>query len=166
LTKVGNLRSFQDELRAQLSTAAREARSVCLVLVDVDNFKSINDSHGHQHGDVVLARLGKLLKTLRASDRAYRLGGDEFALIMPDISGADAKLVAERLREEAPRQLFGATLSFGVAVSEDGGIAPDELQRQADIALYLGKQNGRNSVVTFEDTQRLDGHDRQGSALR
>jgi diguanylate cyclase (GGDEF)-like protein len=121
LTQTGNLRAFRDEMVIQLSSAARLKQSISLVLLDIDEFKAINDIGGHQQGDTVLARLGSLLKTLRAHDRAYRLGGDEFAVILPSTCASGAKVAMERLRREAPRQL-GVTLSFGIATCEDGNI--------------------------------------------
>jgi diguanylate cyclase (GGDEF)-like protein len=97
-----------------------------------------------------LAGVGKLLKTLRGHDRPYRLCGDRFVLILPQTPGAGAGIAMERLREKAPGQTFGATLTFGIATTTGGRISPQELQTQAEHALESGKQNGRNTVVLFE----------------
>ncbi len=151
LTQVGNLRSFREAIRIEMVRAARFQHTVSLALVDIDNFKEINDKNGHQHGDDVLVRLAALLRTLRAHDCAYRIGGDEFAIILPMTSVDDAQAALERLRQDAGRQLLGATLSIGLATS-DGSVDAISLQRQADMALYTAKRRGRNGVVTFSDT--------------
>jgi len=153
LTQLGNRRAFDARMRGELSRAARHGGTVWLALVDVDNFKSVNDENGHQHGDLVLTKLGSVLRHVRAEDGAFRLGGDEFAVVLADCSGEDALLALERLREKAQTELFGTTISVGLACSPSGLIDGETLQRQADAALYVCKQRGRNIVVSFDDVQ-------------
>jgi len=154
LTQLGNRRAFDAHMRSELSRAARHGGQVWLALVDVDNFKAVNDENGHQHGDVVLSKLGTVLRHVRAEDSAYRLGGDEFAVVFSDCSREDAKRALERMREEAQTELFGTTISLGLAGSPQGLIDGETLQRQADAALYVCKQRGRNIVVSFDEVQQ------------
>ena len=154
LTKLGNRRAFDQRMRAELERAARHQGIVWLALVDVDNFKRVNDENGHQHGDVVLSKLATVLGHLRAEDSAYRLGGDEFAVVLSDCTAKNARTALDRMRDEASRELFGTTISIGLAGSRNGAIDSSILQRQADAALYVCKQRGRNVVVSFEETQR------------
>jgi diguanylate cyclase (GGDEF)-like protein len=151
LTHLGNRRAFDAQMRSELSRAARRNGNVWLALIDVDNFKAVNDDHGHQHGDLVLSILGSVLRHLRAEDGAYRIGGDEFAVILADCSPRDAKLVLDRIREEAQAKLLGTTISAGLARSPRGSIDDETLLRQADATLYVSKQRGRNLVLAFED---------------
>jgi diguanylate cyclase (GGDEF)-like protein len=154
LTLLGNRRAFDARMHAELSRAARHNGYVWLALIDVDNFKVVNDENGHQHGDVVLARVGTLLRGIRAEDSAYRLGGDEFAVVLTDCSRGDAERALERLRSAAPHQLFDTTISIGFAGSPQGLLDTESLLRQADAALYVCKQSGRNTLVDFDSAQR------------
>ncbi len=153
LTQLGNRRAFDLRMRAELSRVARSGGNVSLALVDIDHFKAVNDEYGHQHGDVVLAKLALALRRVRAEDSAYRLGGDEFAVILADGSATQAQSALERVREEAQSELSGTTVTIGVATSLLGLTDGDALQRQADAALYVGKQRGRNIVVSFDEAQ-------------
>jgi diguanylate cyclase (GGDEF)-like protein len=153
LTQLGNRRAFDARIHVELSRAARRNGQVWLALIDVDNFKSVNDDHGHQRGDLVLSNLGSILRHLRAEDGAYRIGGDEFAVILSDCSAENAKLVLERISDEARAKLFGTTISVGLAGSPHGSIDPETLLRHADAALYVGKQRGRNRVLAYEDVR-------------
>jgi len=160
LTGLGNHRAYHEEAGRALAHAARHGEPLALALIDLDDFKLINDQHGHTQGDRVLAALGALLRGRRAEDRAFRLGGDEFALLLPATTQERAATALERLRQEAGPRLSGATLSVGLAarVPDDGagntgdaGGAGDlaTLREQADAALYEAKRRGRNAVVTF-----------------
>jgi len=153
LTQLGNRRAFDVRMRAELSRVARRGGSFSLALIDVDHFKAVNDKYGHQHGDVMLAKLALALRRVRAEDSAYRLGGDEFAVILTDSTSDAATIGLERVRAEAQAELLGTTITVGVATSPDGYTDGDVLYRQADAALYVGKQRGRNIVVTFDDAQ-------------
>ncbi len=157
LTGLFNRRAFDEKLR-QAATVAMETESeLCLFLSDIDNFKHLNDSWGHQVGDAVMQLIANCLKeTLRPADTAARFGGDEYAAILPGLSIAEAQAVAEKTRELVGRKMLKdvktgtpigrLSVSIGVAryvLSEQ----LDELVRRADQALYTAKQNGRNRVV-------------------
>ncbi len=157
LTQVGNVRCFEQEIRFQLSAAARFTQIISLVVIGVDGLGAINEARGRRHGDAVLAQVGKLLKTLRAHDRPYRLGGDRFVLILPGTPAAGARIAMERLRCNAPEQLFGATLTFGIATTVDGRIAADDLSAQAGRAVEFGKRRGGNTVIDAADIGPNDG---------
>jgi len=137
----------------KLDQARQQDETLALALIDVDEFKLINDTYGHAHGDRVLSGLGMLLRDISADAAPYRLGGDEFALLLPRRSLAEATLALEHMCQEAPRRLSGATLSIGVASSTPEVSVVQTLQEQADVALYEAKRRGRNRVATFEDVQ-------------
>jgi len=159
LTGLGNHRAYQEEMPRALAHARRHDEALALALLDLDDFKLINDQHGHMQGDRVLAALGALLGEARAEDRAFRLGGDEFALLLPATAEGRAAIALERLHRDAPRRLHGATLSVGLAAlappdgAADRGDTGDAdlvtLREQADAALYEAKRRGRNTVVAF-----------------
>jgi len=117
LTTLGNHRAYQEQVPRALDQAREPYETLALALIDVDEFKLINDTYGHAHGDRVLSGLGMLLRDISADAAPYRLGGDEFALLLPRSSLAEAALALEHLCQEAPRRLFGATLSIGIASS-------------------------------------------------
>ena len=151
LTGLGNHRAFAEEEARALRVARRSGEGLALALVDIDDFKQINDEHGHSHGDRVLAALGVLLAGGRAGDRAFRLGGDEFAILMQPASEPEALVVLERLRQMSAQRLFGATISVGVAVLGPGVDDMATLRETADAALYEAKRRGRNATVTFSE---------------
>ena len=163
LTGLGNHRAFQEEIERQWATARRHNRPLALVLLDLDEFKQINDSGGHAVGDLVLERTGRLVNaSLRRSDRAFRVGGDEFAIILPDTDAEGAHVVVRRLLAtsldgEAGRGA-GSPVSFSAGVSALPGLAHDRetLYRHADAALYWGKRHGR-TCVTLYDPGRHEG---------
>jgi diguanylate cyclase (GGDEF)-like protein len=159
LTGCQNRRGYDEILTIEYSRARRYKRTLCLVTLDLDHFKSINDVYGHEAGDHALRRVGKLLLTsFRATDTVCRPGGEEFALIFPETPKVEAVRLAERLRiaiEEMP--VDGAlpksfTASFGVAAYPDDADSIDELVRVADRALYEAKAAGRNRVVVAGGT--------------
>jgi diguanylate cyclase (GGDEF)-like protein len=155
LTSLGNHRAFQEELDAQLARADRRGGFLSLAVVDIDDFKAINDRHGHLHGDRVLAAMGALLGECRKGDRTFRVGGDEFAVVLPDAQSVQASILMERIREAAPGRLLGATLSIGIATLTPGQkLDAVTLRAQADAALYAGKESGRNTVITYADAER------------
>lgn len=150
LTGLGNRRTFDEALRAELGRARRTGLPLGLVLLDIDRFKDLNDAHGHQAGDAVLASLGRLLRAqMRGEDRACRFGGEEFALLLPATGEAQATAVAERVRRAVaamPAPAGRVTASLGVAVSagrDDG----ERLVAAADERLYRAKHEGRDRVV-------------------
>ena len=158
LTGLANRRSFDDELALEWRRAERVGDSLALLLIDLDDFKSINDGHGHQAGDAVLRRVGAILDSgARQVDLAARYGGEEFALLAPETDLVGATKLAERLRvdlEAATVELpngseVSVTASFGVAVK--GGLErAEQLVASADEALYEAKRNGKNRVVTVD----------------
>lgn len=154
LTGVGNRRHFDATLAAEVERAWRYGQPLSLVLLDIDNFKRINDNWGHEAGDQALRWVGALLrKTLRSSDSVSRFGGEEFVVLMPGLGRNEAQALAERIRRllaDLPMgKLPGITASFGVA-----SLAPDErgesLFARADAALYRAKAEGRNRVVGWD----------------
>ena len=125
-------------------------RPVGVVLGDLDHFKAINDREGHQTGDAVLREIAyRWRTTLRAYDLAYRLGGEEFVVLMPGATEAEARALAEQLREVIRAETIAGhtiTMSFGVAVSGPGGFDLDAQYARADAAMYAAKAKGRDRV--------------------
>lgn len=157
LTKLGNHRAFQEELDRQVEASLRYQTPAALVLIDLDGFKAVNDSHGHAEGDRVLARFGRLLElSARRPDRAFRTGGDEFAILMPHTDAVTACQAARRLLVTALqpvlRELGEEPMSFSAGVSSVPALAADResLYLQADAALYAAKRAGRTEVRGFE----------------
>lgn len=162
LTRLPNRRSIMDQLVHEESRADRrtpEENSLCLCLLDVDHFKRINDTFGHQVGDSALQQVAdELLKLLRKGDFVGRYGGEEFLLILPESTRDGATVAAERVRRaiaEARLPALGTaehlTVSVGVAVHRPGDAVEGTLAR-ADAALYQAKDGGRNRVVLAPDS--------------
>jgi diguanylate cyclase (GGDEF)-like protein len=163
LTRLGNHRAFQEEMERQWSAATRYSRPLALVLLDLDEFKQINDAEGHAAGDLLLRRIGTAINgSLRRSDRAFRVGGDEFAIILPDTDAEGAYIVSRRLLaaclETEARRNAGPAISFSAGISAIPGSAHDRetLFHHADAALYWGKRHGR-TCVTLYDRERHEG---------
>ncbi|KAF0245208.1 MAG: diguanylate [Planctomycetota bacterium] len=164
LTTLYNRSYFQRRLDEELDRARRYARRLSLLLVDVDHFKQINDTFGHQVGDRVLIRVAQLMRAaIRAADVPARYGGDEFALILPETDGeatGSAGVVAERLRKAVANEEFAPlgltqkmSLSIGLTTLKPETPATSfELLERADRALYEAKRGGRNRSVS--DTRR------------
>jgi diguanylate cyclase (GGDEF)-like protein len=150
LTGLGNNRSFYDDFERELARAKRHDHALVLALVDVDDFKAVNDKAGHSHGDAVLASLGERLRTLRQEDRGYRIGGDEFALILVETDPEAAAFALGRLQAEIRDSGLGATVSVGY-VNLTGEQLDAESYELADTALYEAKRQGRNQTVCFAD---------------
>jgi diguanylate cyclase (GGDEF)-like protein/putative nucleotidyltransferase with HDIG domain len=154
LTGLANHRAFHQRLREELSRALRHERALTLVLVDIDHFKAVNDSLGHERGDVVLAAVAATLADgARAEDVLARLGGDEFALLMPETTEAQALAAIERTR----RAIATIGLEGGLSVSVSAGICgiehaqdADNLVRLADGALYWSKAHGRDAACVYD----------------
>lgn len=154
LTQIGNHRAFKDDIRGSTALAVRHGLPLTLAVLDIDDFRQVNDQHGHRHGDQVLVELAGILSGGRASDRAYRLGGDEFALILPHTAAADAQAVLERVRLTAAEALHGSTVSIGYSTVERFDTTAESLQHQADAALYSTKRGGRNGVSRFDPSHQ------------
>ena len=150
LTGLGNHRHFHDRLERDLAGTSTQVFPLSLCLVDIDDFKRVNDRFGHPAGDKVLAQLAT---KMRQSGEAFRLGGDEFAILLPGRDEESASLVAEAIRERiATLELDHAgtaTISAGIATLPKEGIARDELVRRADSALYWAKEYGKNQVRAY-----------------
>lgn len=156
LTGLPNRRAVEDWASLQLSSAARHGFSFWIVLADLDHFKQVNDTFGHQAGDAVLKRFSKILKTqLRRDDLCGRLGGEEFLIVLTHTIRENAVAAIERIRTELqvePVSFHGCTVavtaSFGLAGFEKNQVPAsfNELQTLADAALYSAKRKGRNRV--------------------
>ena len=156
LTGLFNRRFMQEALARELLKAERNSHPLSVVMFDLDHFKRINDTFGHDTGDAVLRLLGSLLKTkIRGSDIACRYGGEEFTLILPEATVNDALQRMEQLRKDVSDLVINQqgnsighlTGSFGIAVFPKHGITGDVLLKIADEALYRAKQAGRDRVI-------------------
>jgi diguanylate cyclase (GGDEF)-like protein len=164
LTGVGNHRTFHQRLRADLARARRYGSPVSVAIIDVDHFKQVNDTLGHEAGDDLLRHVaGCLSDAARAEDTLARVGGDEFAWILPETTGDEALAAVERARRsiglcaEGPDAETRMTISAGVCDSRWTS-EPIELVRLADRALYFSKEHGRNRVHLYAvDTDELAG---------
>jgi len=161
LTGLFNRRYMEESLERELCRATRNKTSVGIIMLDIDHFKSYNDSYGHEAGDAVLHELGTLLKNVvRSSDVSCRFGGEEFILILPDASIEIARERAEQVRnavkymviEFRQQPLAPPTVSLGVAAFPLHGKQSGDLIRQADKALYRAKRNGRDRVEVADDS--------------
>lgn len=154
LTGLLNRRRFMEVGEAEFERAKRTARPISLIMFDVDHFKKVNDTRGHDVGDTVLVSLARTAKdTLRAVDILGRLGGEEFAAILPETGLKEASAVAERLRQAvsgmglAPNgEPLPVTVSLGVVQSQEPGESLESLLKRADTALYRAKSSGRDRV--------------------
>jgi diguanylate cyclase (GGDEF)-like protein len=158
LTNLFNRRYLSEILDGEFFRARRKDDYLSLIIVDIDYFKNVNDTYGHQNGDIVLAAVASLAQSqLRVYDSAARYGGEEFVLVIPGTSLPGGVMIAERLRQAvleysfpSPMEDMTVTVSAGVATFPSPQIdSVDSLFRQADEALYRAKQNGRNRVETM-----------------
>lgn len=159
LTGLYNRRSFNQVLDQELDRVARLGDDALLLMVDVDHFKRVNDTHGHVAGDAVLKQLAaRLLECVRPMDTVARFGGEEFAIVLPNCSHSYAEVVAERVRHSVAKMpIHVAALSFSVTVSVGGAYAPQWVRSEsaiwverADRQLYQAKHTGRNRVCLEE----------------
>ena len=150
LTGLFNRRFFEEALVREVERARRYGSQSALLLVDLDGFKAINDTRGHQEGDRVLQEVAAVVRRhLRATDIACRIGGDEFAVILCDTPHDEALAVAERIRSDVESAFDQAvTISAGLASVPADGASAGELVRDADRALYAAKRGGRNGTVS------------------
>ncbi|MEZ6119516.1 MAG: GGDEF domain-containing protein [Pirellulaceae bacterium] len=159
LSGVGNRKAFDETLQFCISRFQRQQQSFALLMIDVDHFKWINDTHGHAAGDDVIARIGDAIRTtIRPTDFVCRFGGDEFSVIFDGVNEETATRAAMRLRETVERKNFDAhaesrialTLSMGLAVVTEADSAETIFQK-ADSALYRSKEGGRNRLSVFRE---------------
>lgn len=150
LTGLKNRRYLEERLVEELEWYKETREPFSLLIIDVDYFKVVNDSFGHQTGDYVLEKLASLLKFhSREKDVIARYGGEEFVLILPNINAAESKLIADNLRRETAQAAWDTrniTISIGIATCMDGD-SRDTLLKRADDALYASKEGGRNRVT-------------------
>ncbi|MDO5200562.1 diguanylate cyclase [Legionella pneumophila] len=157
LTGLYNRRYLEDFLFKQLHQAERTKASFAILMLDLDHFKKINDTFGHDAGDLVLKELGQILNSdIRLGDIASRYGGEEFVLLLYDIDAQAAKMKAENLRSAISnlQVKYGAgqiTASIGISVYPDDAKSPAEVIEAADKALYQAKNKGRNKVILFSE---------------
>lgn len=157
LTGLHNRRYLDSHLATLFERAVSRRRPLSLLITDIDRFKSINDSHGHDAGDEILREFAaRLRRNVRGIDLACRFGGEEFVIVMPDTDHVLAEKVAERLRGQIAEEPFrigrdgktvDVTISIGVTGLRQAGDSVDELLKRADLALYEAKTGGRNRVV-------------------
>lgn len=150
LTGLRNKRYFADRLSSEFERARRYNRPLSLLLLDLDNFKTVNDTHGHTEGDGALLKISQVLvDTLRSTDLLARLGGDEFSIILPETSGDGALVVAERIRSiicsDQYFQDLKLTVSIGAASYPDHATTSDELRKATDRGLMKAKAIGKNN---------------------
>ena len=154
LTGIANRRAFFDRGVRLLETALADRRSAALLLFDLDRFKDVNDTAGHQVGDLVLKAFCELIvASMMPRDLFGRLGGEEFACLVADVSMAQALQIAERLRRQFAEMKFpgleaNATVSVGVAMAGEAERSLNTLLATADRALYRAKAEGRNRVAS------------------
>jgi diguanylate cyclase (GGDEF)-like protein len=157
LTQAYNRASFDDSVKREMSLAARNAKNLSIIFLDIDHFKHINDHYGHDCGDFTLASIAKRIKeNLRGSDMLFRIGGEEFVILLNGTDMAGAELLAERIRASIEHHIlaFGMetikiTVSLGVStlLKDDGA---DTFIKRADAAMYKAKKAGRNRVMLAE----------------
>ncbi len=159
LTGLYNRHYLNTVMEDEVIRCSRKEYQFSILMIDVDNFKTLNDNYGHLFGDKVLSKLGKLIKSnIRNYDKAFRFGGEEFVVILPETDQTIAWMVAERIRESFAQNTFTVTtsesvekeitrtLSIGIA-SYNEGLSVEDLVKYADMAMYTAKSQGKNRVV-------------------
>jgi len=157
LTGLLSPRAYHERLETEFRRAQAARKSISLLIIDLDNFKQVNDSHGHQIGDELLRRLGAVLRAqARRNDVCCRYGGDEFIIVMPETIKSEAAVVAERVRKtveeiavSASNTVVRATVSIGAASYPQDVTNKQALIKAADDALYAAKHDGRNALRIF-----------------
>ena len=160
LTTLFNHSSCYQQIEAEVSRYVRYGTIASLMMIDIDDFKAINDKHGHVDGDKILAHLGRILKKEpRDSDICCRYGGEEFAVILPATNYPEAAIFAERLRAKVEESMpLGrrVTISIGVASCTAVVTTAQALVEKADRALYKAKTSGKNKVVVCDNSDEID----------
>jgi diguanylate cyclase (GGDEF)-like protein len=158
LTGLGNRRRFEEDLAAAMARSRRDASTGALLMLDLDRFKQVNDSHGHPAGDRMIKEVAEVLRRrTRASDSLARMGGDEFAVILPRCSREEAQIAAEAIAEELRRHdpqdgSDPVTVSIGIAIFGKDRRSVAAVVAEADAAMYAAKDEGRDAVRIFEPT--------------
>ncbi|RMD92858.1 MAG: GGDEF domain-containing protein [Calditrichaeota bacterium] len=168
LTKIFNRRYFNQRFEREMQRAIRYNRPLCIIMADIDHFKSLNDTYGHFYGDEILKTVASILETnLRKADILARFGGEEFVIILPEIDKSHGYTVAEKLRQAieshpfekgSPQNDNRITISLGLAAYPQDALMGEELLEIADKALYLAKSKGRNRVATYHKKNGLSAY--------
>ena len=163
MTGIPNRRSFSDRILTEFNRSQRDKYPLSVIMGDIDNFKSYNDTYGHKGGDECLKKVANAIETTleRPGDFCARYGGEEFVIILPNTRREGAMFVAEEIRaniekmkipHENSSPLGVVSISLGVATTEaDASISHEELLKQSDKALYSAKEKGRNRVEAFSE---------------
>jgi diguanylate cyclase (GGDEF)-like protein len=178
LTQLPNRRLLRDRLAQALALSRRNGQHGALLFIDLDNFKLLNDTHGHATGDLVLKQVAKRLQEcIREGDSVARLGGDEFVVMLEELDGAReeaaarAELVAEKIVDRLGRPYtlgifeYHGTASIGIALFPDRGITVDDMLKRADLAMYQAKSSGRNTLRFFDPAMQAAVEARTGLEL-
>ena len=162
LTGLFNRHYLNERLDAEYSRAERAGHPISFLLMDIDHFKEVNDTYGHQAGDYALKTIAQIIMAqIRKSDIACRFGGEEFMIILPDtgpesaIQKADAfrKSISDRVYEFGGKE-FSITISIGIAVYPVNGTENDQILSKADAALYEAKRAGRDQVILYSEKEK------------
>lgn len=167
LTNLFNRRYLEETLDRELARAVRESYPVCIIMIDIDHFKEVNDTHGHEAGDFVLKAMADVMTgSSRRGDFVCRFGGEEFIIVMPNIGVDVARGRAETLREAltALRVLYNqtrlkTTISMGIASHPANGATREEILRAADMAMYAAKEAGRDHIRSFDQVDAANSRD-------
>jgi diguanylate cyclase (GGDEF)-like protein len=167
LTGLHNRRFLEEYLDTLVSGATRRGTQLAILMLDLDYFKKVNDTHGHDAGDTILRELAKIFaKNVRSSDMVIRYGGEEFIIILQDTTAEGAAEVAEKIRKAVQENKFHVqggvlekTISIGMALFPTDGDAVWQVIKYADVALYRAKDEGRNRVIHFNREMWGDNHD-------
>lgn len=165
LTQVKNRLSFDREIHHEVTRGKRYKRPFSLAIVDIDNFKNVNDSYGHDQGDHTIKRVcNEIIASTRQSDRLYRIGGDEFAIIFVETDIDTAKMVGKNICKHIAKNVAMGqdkiTISIGISAFDSDDERDDEerIFKRADDALYVSKNSGRNRVSIIPETKILNIH--------
>lgn len=154
LTGLANRRVFEERLELEFARSRRKKLDLAVLVIDVDNFKSRNDTHGHEHGDQILRRLGDVLnRTVRETDLAARYGGEEFVVLLPEADEVQSLLLAQRILDAIhaePWEIAPITVSIGAAGLTAATPNPQRLVTLADEALYAAKRAGKDRAVSYQ----------------
>jgi diguanylate cyclase (GGDEF)-like protein len=148
LTGIPNRRYFMQEATRRLNHCAKSDTPAAVLMIDLDNFKGVNDRHGHATGDTVLRAVADaIVDNLRPDDLAGRIGGDEFVCCLTRCSNAEAYMIAERLMDALREPYFEITISIGISTAKNSGYEIDTLLRDADRSMYHAKHRGKDRIV-------------------